>query len=271
MKIQDLNLAGLKYFLDAVELKSVTLSAQKNNVSRSAISQSIRRLEHWCGYDLLTHDKRVFILTENGATFYKSAKLNYESFENGFVQKTNAEEILKIGCSASLVDIVFPIFSSGLDKINSPTIKIGTSQHLLSLLDNEEINLAFLIDTSKSRHHNYAEIYSDDFELRSKSGSLGNTLITTENRPEVESLFLFANKKKIKFKNHIVVESWTNSNRLAEIIESVCLVPAHLPKGKLKSISLKGWKHSYKAYAVSRKRSLLSSLEAKILLQLSKK
>lgn len=271
MKVQDLNLAGLKYFLDAVELKSVTLSAQKNNVSRSAISQSIRRLEHWCGCDLLTHDKRVFILTEKGVSFYNSAKWNYENFEKGFLQKVNSEEILKIGCSASLVDIVFPVFGSGLDKVNSPTIKIGTSQQLLSLLDDEEINLAFLIDASKSRQRNYAEIYSDDFELRSKSGSLENTLITTENRPEIESLFRYANKKKIKFKNHIVVESWTNSSRLAEIIESVCVVPAHLPKGKLKSISLKGWKYSYKAYAVSRKRSLLSSFETEILFQLSKK
>lgn len=270
IKTENLNLAGLKYFLDAVELKSLTLSSAKNNVSRPAISQAIRRLEQWCGYDLLTHDKRLFVLTEKGKNFYYTAKLTYENIEKGFSQKIGIEDTFKVGCSASLVDIVFPAISTKLNKIASPIIKVGTSQQLFKLLEDEEINLGFLIEANLYRNYDYTEIYSGEFEVRSKSGTIENVLITTEGRPEVESFVRYTSQKKIVFKNHIIVESWTSSNRMTEIIESVCLVPGHLPKGKLKSVSLKGWKYPYKVYAVSRKKGLLSKIETEILCYFSK-
>lgn len=49
MKIENLNLSALKYFLDTVETKSLTKAADLNHVSRPAISQAILRLEDWVG------------------------------------------------------------------------------------------------------------------------------------------------------------------------------------------------------------------------------
>lgn len=265
MKIENLNLSALKYFLDAVELNSITRSSVKNNISRPAVSQAIRRLEEWHGHNLLVHEKRLFELTTKGRIFYQIAKNNYEKLEAGFKKKHEHDDVLKIGSSGSLVDIVFPMLNSYLKKVANPTIKIGTSGQLLKLLDKEKIRIAFLVTENKVADYNYIKVYSGEFELRSKSGSFEDTLVTTESRPEVDSFISYMIGQKIKFKNHIIVESWTNSNRLAEIMNCVCLVPDYISKGRLKSIPLKGWRHPFDAYAVSTKTTVLNKIENQIL------
>ncbi len=118
MKIEDLNLSALKYFLDAVELQSVTLSAAKNHVSRPAVSQAILRLEQWYGKELLIHEKRRFGLTNDGKLFYQAAKKNFEIFKTGFTGVVS-DTSLKIGCSASLIDLVFPPYSQMRREVSS--------------------------------------------------------------------------------------------------------------------------------------------------------
>ncbi len=108
MKIDELNLSALKYFLDAVELESITLSAEKNHISRPAVSQAIIRLGQWHGKPLLSHEKRFFKLTDDGREFYRLAKVNYMNFINGFSQLENTDKTLRVGCSASLIELIFP-------------------------------------------------------------------------------------------------------------------------------------------------------------------
>ena len=108
MKIEELNLSALKYFLDAVELNSITLSADKNHVSRPAVSQAIIRLGGWYGRSLLSHEKRNFELTDDGKEFYQIAKVNYTNLKDGFSRSVTIDNTLRVGCSASLVELIFP-------------------------------------------------------------------------------------------------------------------------------------------------------------------
>lgn len=270
MKIEDLNLAALKYFLDAVRLESITLSAEENHVSRPAVSQAILRLEQWCGKVLLIHEKRRFGLTEDGKKFYVLAQQSFEGLKEGFSQDVAQNQSLKIGCSASLIDLVFPKIKDMISKSPQPVIKIGSTSRLTELLDQNQIHLAFLIPTRQTSEYKAIDFHSGKFELRSKSGQISGPLIVTENRPETEDFHRFAVKKQIDIAHRIEVESWTAAHQLAEKMGGTCLVPDYIPKGSLRPVSVKGWSFEYKAQVLLRGKSLLSELESGLLQNLTK-
>lgn len=265
MKIEDLSLSALKYFLDAVELESITKSAEKNHVSRPAVSQAIVRLEEWYGKTLLIHEKRSFGLTEDGREFYRLAKQNFENLKKGFGQAQSTDKSLRIGCSGSLVDLVFPKIQRFINKSFQPIVKAGPTHQLLNSLDQEQIHIAFVIEIQKDFRFKAIDLHSGLFNLRSKSGKFTETLITTEKRPEVESLFRHVAKNKIEITQHLEVESWSVASRLAELMDATCLVPDYLAKGKLQDVKTKSWQFPYKAQAVIQKDSVLTQLEAELI------
>lgn len=270
MKIEDLNLSALKYFLDAVQLESITLSAEKNHISRPAVSQAILRLEQWYGKALLIHEKRRFGLTDEGKKFYALARQSFEGLKEGFSRNAAQNQSLKLGCSASLIDLVFPKIQGLISKSPQPIVKIGPTSRLIELLDQNQIHLAFLIPTRKMSDYKAIDFHSGKFELRSKSGQISGPLIVTESRPETEDFERFAMKKKISFSHRIEVESWSAAHRLTEKIGGTCLVPDYVPKGSLRSAQVKGWNFQYKTQVLIRRKSLLSELESELLQNLTK-
>lgn len=264
MKIEQLSLAALKYFLDAVELNSITQSAEKNHVSRPAVSQAIVRLEEWYGKTLLIHEKRNFGLTDEGKLFYRLAKTNFERLNQGFSEPKTTDKSLRIGCSGSLVDFVFPKIQPFVNKSFQPIIKVGATAQLLMMLEEEQIHIAFLIEIQKDFRFKTIDLHTGNFELRSKNGKIGTVFITTEKRPEVDSFFRYAAKSRIEMTQHLEVESWTVASRLAELMDATCLVPDYLAKGKLQDVKTK-WSSPYKAQAVFQKESLLTQLESELI------
>lgn len=261
MKIENLNLSALKYFIDAVESESITISSEKNFVSRPAVSQAIIRLEQWYGKKLLQHEKRNFVLTEEGRNFYRVAQQSYQQLREGLSQSFDKDDSLKLGCSASLIDLVFPRAKKLIEQSENPSVRIGPTDLLLNLLDKKEINMAFLIENQKISKYKVKKIQSGYFDLRSKNGQWSNTLVTTENRPEVDSLLRFLSTKRMTVTKHLKVESWTVACRIAEMINGVALVPDYFPKNQLHSIKMPSWDFSYKAILVYQKEFLLSQLE----------
>ncbi|MBX3033176.1 MAG: LysR family transcriptional regulator [Bdellovibrionaceae bacterium] len=265
MRIEDLNLSALKYFLDAVQLNSITLSAEKNHVSRPAVSQAILRLEQWSGKTLLVHEKRRFGLTEDGRTFYELARLSFDNLKEGFSRQTVQDQSLKIGCSASLIDLVFPKIQRLLGKSPLPIVKIGSTSRLIELLEQKQIHLAFLIPTYKISGCKTVDFHSGKFVLRSKSGQMDGPLIVTERRPETEDFERFAAKKRLRIGQRIEVESWTVASRLAKQMDGTCLVPDYISDDSLRTVSPRGWTFPYKAQVAVKQGSFLSSLESELL------
>ena len=131
-------------------------------------------------------------------------------------------------------------------------------------MDKKQINIAFLIENDKIRSYRTRIFHKGNFELRSKTGKQSDLIITTKHRPEVDSFFRYSSKKKIKRDQHIEVESWTLSHRMAEMMNGMCLVPDYFPKGNLQSVNTQ-WTFSYKALLAHQSDVLLSRLEQQLL------
>jgi DNA-binding transcriptional LysR family regulator len=269
MKIEDLNLSALRYFIDAVELKSISQSALKNSVSRPAVSQAILRLGEWYGKRLLVHEKRNFELTRDGRDFYQRAKKSMAALELAILTKTDEVNTLKIGCSHSLMDLVLPQIDFAIKEASDPIVLIGKTDQLLNDLKEKKINMAFAIDHGKAASFKKSEFKSGEFVCLSRSGKFESRLITTETRPEVDSFLKYALKKRMRIESHIVVESWSVAIKLAQHNLGGCLVPDYMVSPPLKRIFLPQWRANYSAVLITSESVSLSSVEEKVLRKLS--
>ncbi len=76
-----MQLEALKVFCDLSETKSFTKAAQINNVTQSAVSQTLSALERQVQSLLVERSKKNFRLTAEGEVFYNYSKKIFQSYE----------------------------------------------------------------------------------------------------------------------------------------------------------------------------------------------
>lgn len=171
-----MNTYHLKYFLDAAKTGSITASAQKNNMTHSAISQAIKNLENELGVQLLNHSKRKFELTD-------VAKASLGHFEQVLLQlqnlksKIQSEDIepqgeLTIWAPQSLiVDSLIDCFALFQEKYPKIQLKIQTGAAYLvrqSVLENK-CQLGIAVNDYNMKNFNSRHITDGDFVLVANS------------------------------------------------------------------------------------------------------
>lgn len=265
MKIEELNLASLKYFLDAVETGSLTQASAINFVTRPAISQAIIRLEKWLGFSLLKHGKKSFELTAEGQKFYRTAKSGFEGFRAAMKSELTDPDELKVGCSISLAEHFLIPGLQQLPSVKNLELKAGTAKQLIRHLEDREINLALLIDEVRAPGLQTITLHSGFYRLASKNGSFQGPLVTTEDRPEVTILHKSLQKDLSKPIQTVKAESWSLCLKLASHLNGTCLVPDFLIANHFKTLRLKGFKVSFKVLLVHPRIDLLSETEVKLI------
>ncbi len=259
MKLENIHFSAIKYFIDTVQMKSLTKAADKNFVSRPAISQSIKRLEEWSGHQLITHDKRVFALTEQGQNLFRLLNGAYEDFQSVLDRGITSSQSLKLGVSSSLIDSFLVPSLVKLKHIDIFTLKTGTSAQLHELLASEEINISIAID-SKIRNEKLSKVlHQGYFVLASLRGRSCEKYIVTEDRPEVLS---FKKTLDRKMDTKIIrVESWATGLKVAAALNMACLVPDILVEKPFKKMDSSKFKFGYKVILEHRPLEHLSEAE----------
>lgn len=263
MKWTDLSLSALQYFTDAIDLASLTLAAEKNHISRPAISQAIRRMENLLGYELIVHSKNRLELTEEGRVFYQKAKRSLEAF-NSELAGLNATPELNIACSATIAEyFVLPALKKL--KLGKVRIQIGTSAKVRQLVADGEAQLGLIINDNKTFGFSSKVIANGHFVLQSKSGKFSGPLITTENRPEVTHLFKTLNKQNQEFEQYIQVESWSVCRKTMETLGGTCLVPDLIDSHGFKQVRDIKYSFPYDMLAIFKNQNTLSKAELDLL------
>ncbi len=224
-----MNFFHLKYFYDSVKYGGVTEAAQKNFVTQSAISQSIRSLEKSLNIELVQHKKNLFELTEAG-------KLTISHCENIFLSLDNLKEDiqnLNVTPKGTLViaatnSIALTYLSSVLKIITEKyteikiTMKLGNSDQVKNFLLSKEADFGIILEDDEMSGFeqinlgkgNFVLIKSPNFRVKETHK---NIIVTREAKIEVREL-----KKQFKKKNKIdiifkmEVYSW-------ELIRQLCL------------------------------------------------
>ncbi len=104
----------LKIFLDLVELRSFSKTADKNRLSQSAVSQQLAQLESIHKCQLINRNKRPVELTKEGQLFYRTCKAileRYEQFRDELsVLKSAGSDRINIGAIFSIGMYTLPSY-----------------------------------------------------------------------------------------------------------------------------------------------------------------
>jgi predicted DNA-binding protein YlxM (UPF0122 family) len=267
MKWTDLNLSNLQYFVDAIELGSLTKAAEKNFISRPAISQAIRRIEKTLGYDLIAHAKNRLELTDQGRAFYQKAKTSIHLFVQTISESKESHREINLACSATLAEfLVLPVLSKmKLGSTGQIRIQISTTSGVRQLIKDGKADIGLLIDDDKTYGFDSTVISKGNFVLRSKSGEFIDPIITTEPRPEVTHLMNILKKKKKDVAQHFQIESWSICRQAMETMGGTCLVPDLIPAKSYKNVSDLKYKYSYEVLAIYKDINTLRKVEIELL------
>ena len=87
----------IEYFQAIIETGNFYQAAEKCNVSQSAISQQIKKLEQELGVKLLDRHNRTFSLTPAGEHFYRKSLILVSDIEQ-IKRETNVENKILTFC-----------------------------------------------------------------------------------------------------------------------------------------------------------------------------
>lgn len=235
------NLNHLKYFSDAVDFGSISISAEKNLVSHPAVSRAIKAIENQLDVKLLIHRKKSFEVTPMGKVVAQKAKKLLTAAtvfcSDNLLPAAPISGTVTIAVSRTLGQaFLTPILKELAEKF--PQIKInlrfGTTGEIAEKVGHDNVELGITIGHQKMATLKQTLLRSGQFILiraNTSSGAkakyfLEENFILTEPKIETELL-----KKQFyrKYKRQLVVQhevgSWDMITQLVANGLGVGLVP----------------------------------------------
>ena len=267
MKWTDLNLSALQYFVDTIDCNSLTIAAEKNFVSRPAVSQAIRRLEESIGYELIVHNKNKLELTEQGRAFYPKAKASINLFIETISESSEFSREINLACSATLAEfLILPMLSKmKFGSAGQVNIQIGTTATVRQLVYDGKANIGLFINDEKTFGFDSTVIKRGSFVLRSKTGDFLDPLITSEPRPEVAHLMKILKNKKKVIGQHFQIESWAICRQTMDLLGGTCLVPDLIPIKNQKQVRGLNYSYDYEVLAIYKNINSLREVDLELL------
>lgn len=167
-----MNLYFLKYFYDAVRLKSVSQAAQENHVTKSAISQGIVQVEKWLQVPLLTHQRNKIKTTPQGDILHESCRAIFQQIEElQFSLKSSQDEYrgsLTLACSHSIGLTLLPDVLNQFRKI-APKVSVqvlfGHTGNVKQWLQLSQVEVGLVLDNDDLSRFILEPIYKGKFAI----------------------------------------------------------------------------------------------------------
>ena len=161
--LKNLRIADLELFITAAYLKNLGKSAKFHNLSQSAASTAIQRVEAAFCTDLCTHEKRRFCLTREGELLFPKLEEWVNRLRNLVISK---EEIpIRLVTTHAIAQIAVPALLS-TSKIEF-THKRPDGAYAAIL--HEEADIALVLDNSSWNGVIATEVGRGSFQLYSKN------------------------------------------------------------------------------------------------------
>ena len=148
-----MNFQQMKTFCAVLDEQSMTGAAKKLYLTQPAVSQQIRQLEEHVGVDLFVRGVRQVKPTPQGERLYDYAQRILDLSEKAelAIQSMGAEVsgLLRVGTLNSIgLHLIGPVFSMFLKNNHAVRLQshYASGRQLMTLLDNNEIDLAVLPD-----------------------------------------------------------------------------------------------------------------------------
>src|ERR1700761_6303481 len=138
------SLNGLRAFEAAARHMSFTRAASELNVTQTAISHQIRRLEEQLGMKLFVRRNRALVLTREAQTYLPSVRSAFEDLRQATarLRRPDQEGVLTVSTTASLATKWLVSRVAAFQDANPGiAVRITTSAHLVDFR-REEVDMA---------------------------------------------------------------------------------------------------------------------------------
>ena len=263
------NLLYLKYFYDAVRLKSISKSASSNHVTQSAVSQGIVKLERIIGHPLLVHRPKIFQVTPKGFLLFERARTIFKHFDDLTDEMTEKDDerrgAVRFSCLHSLaLSTLSPVLKTFQDAYPQVCLELhlGHKTKAKDLLRTGEIDFGMVIDPEDIDEFEKELLYTGLYRLYVGTSvkphqykNLG-FLLSEEGRPTTFLREEYANHFGKPIQTKIQIESWEMLAQLAEEGAGIVYLPDYVAASH--RFSLREYKLAlpplnYYVYAISHK------------------
>lgn len=221
-----LRIADLELFITAAHLRSLGKAASFHNLSQSAASAAIVRVEAAFERPLCTHEKRQFRLTPEGSILIPKAETWIKQFRDTIAM--DAPRPIRVATTHAIARVVIPALLS----IEAVEVNLMRPDRAYEAVVMDEADIALVTDNAPWDEVISVEVGAGSFQLYS---ALAETpmgpVILPENQIEVLSLMQRwerAHKKSLKIKARI--PSWSLIADICAGSKEVGLLPDFLAK-----------------------------------------
>lgn len=225
----DINLTHLRYFYDAVLLKSISAAARENFVSQSAISQGIVKLEHSLQVILTTHQRQNFKLTEEGQTVFDEAKRIFASVdalkERLSSMKGEISGDVNFACTNALAQYFLPS-KYLLMREQYPKVRVkfhrGSLQFIHEALKQEKVSFALTLDAPEFYGYDKEILSKGCFRLYQAKGAKKTPGIFVDHEENAEVILLKKQYKERYGEELIIQDALSGWGLIAAFVQMGC-------------------------------------------------
>lgn len=244
-----LRLVDLELFITAAHLKSLGKAASFHNLSQSAASAAIMRVETAFGRPLCTHEKRQFRLTPEGAALVPKAEDWLKQLRDTII--TDSPRPLRVATTHAIARVVIPEILS----VESVDLTLMRPDGAYGAVLMDEADIALVLDNALWEDVTSVEVGTGSFQLYSASlQAPRKPVILPENQIEVLSLMQRweqTYKKRLEIKARI--PSWSLIADICASSQEVGFLPDFLAqKAGLQPVSWQPKPSRYRILALHR-------------------
>lgn len=140
----NVNLNLYKYFYEVAKYSSYTKAASVMMISQPSLSYSVKVLENQLNLKLFKKTNNRIQLTEEGKRLYERLQIVFSELDKIADVNDEISGVLSLGVRSAYANRVLPFYISEISKIYPDLkiqIKVGTSENLLKMLKNNEVDI----------------------------------------------------------------------------------------------------------------------------------
>lgn len=181
--LKNLRIADLELFISAAHMKNLGKSASFHNLSQSAGSTAIQRVEAAFGVPLCTHEKRHFRLTREGQILIPRLESWVKQLRDLMISKNQVP--LRLVTTHAIAQVAVPALLS----IDSIDFKHMRPDHAYAAILHDEADLALVLDNAPWKGVIATEVGRGSFQLYSRQPEAPlKPVLLPEDQMEVLSL-----------------------------------------------------------------------------------
>lgn len=162
----------IEIFIALVDLDSYSLAAEKFGLTQPAVSMQIKSLEKYFGAKLIKKENSQITLSPAGKIVYQEGKKITKrwSYLNQKVESKKNMKIKKLNIAAStipskyLMPQIISKLNENIDSLKTE-VAIGDSRSMISLLENNEVDLIIVGYKPQNNKFKVIELCSDNLSL----------------------------------------------------------------------------------------------------------